>query len=467
MIATYVSGTSFTVSGDKTDVFLPGVKIRCTCGTDGYKFGAVASAGYASNKTTVVMEGDALTSKLTDVLHGFSEPRSVPEHAAQHAADGGDPLTPADMGISAATTSASGLVALATSAEQVLGAEAAKVTTPASARQAYVSWCRDELGKFPGIIPPAFQLFAPNLALPSGATLARASSGWRLTPAGVLAEITSENPRFDYCENGGLLGVLVEPAATRLNTVCAAPSGAQTVTTTAQTYIVSFYGAGTVVLSGTHAATLTGSGVFPARTNYTFAATAGTLTLTCSGDVQYLQVVAGSVASSPILGEGSTPARAAETITAPLSGIHFNTAEGAVFVDAYVPYDGLGTGSRLLLQIDDGTVNNRLYLAYANPRSLFAYCYVGGASQFGVSVKSGVTTGQRLKVAFSWKTNLFRACCDGGPVSQDNSGSIPSELTTFRIGTQTTGIAQWGGPIRNVSYFPRALTDEQLAAITL
>ena len=49
----------------------------------------------------------------------------------------------------------------------------------------------------------------------------------------------------------------------------------------------SFYGTGTVTLSGTHSFAVVGTGAYPARRSYAFTPTAGTLTLTVTGTVQF------------------------------------------------------------------------------------------------------------------------------------------------------------------------------------
>ena len=98
MIATYISSTSFSVVGDKTATLLPSVSTRVDCGVDGYKYGSVVSRTYNGTITTVVVDGDALTANTADVVHGFSEPKSVVKHAASHATGGRDALTAAVIG---------------------------------------------------------------------------------------------------------------------------------------------------------------------------------------------------------------------------------------------------------------------------------------------------------------------------------------------------------------------------------
>jgi hypothetical protein len=44
--ASYVSGTSFTVSGDRAAELAVGVRVRADCGADGYVYGTVTAAGY-------------------------------------------------------------------------------------------------------------------------------------------------------------------------------------------------------------------------------------------------------------------------------------------------------------------------------------------------------------------------------------------------------------------------------------
>lgn len=82
MDATYVSATSFTVTGDQTAHFTTGRKIKADCGVDGYKYGTVASSSYSTN-TTVTIDESVLTSNLDSVQAGPSTigtARNLVEH---------------------------------------------------------------------------------------------------------------------------------------------------------------------------------------------------------------------------------------------------------------------------------------------------------------------------------------------------------------------------------------------------
>ncbi|MDQ7832026.1 MAG: hypothetical protein RDU30_09850 [Desulfovibrionaceae bacterium] len=158
--------------------------------------------------------------------------------------------------------------------------------------------------------------------------------------------------------------------------------------------------------------------------------------------------------------------RAADVCTVALSGIEFNTAEGTVFIVGRTPAGNAPSGSsQTMIQIDDGTSNNRVVIDKYST-AIRGIVVSGGTTQAAVS-SSAISLDSDFKVAFSWKANEFRLSLNGGTPGEDTTGTIPTGMTTARIGTNHLGTFYWNNTIRHLAYFPRALTSTQLQAITL
>ena len=121
-------------------------------------------------------------------------------------------------------------------------------------------------------------------------------------------------PRFDY-PGGSADGLLVEDARTNLYLNSAVPA-LQTITVAnSSTYTISFYGTGSIVVSGAYSGTITGSGV-NVLTQKTFVAGSTSLSMAApTGTVINVQVELGSYATYRIITAGSTITRAADVPT--------------------------------------------------------------------------------------------------------------------------------------------------------
>jgi hypothetical protein len=105
-------------------------------------------------------------------------------------------------------------------------------------------------------------------------------------------------------------------------------------TVTAQDYTLQFRGTGSITLSGAHSATLTGTGAND-LVYLTFTPSAGTLTLTPSGTVDYPQLEVGIIPTSyiPNTAGSGTVTRAAETLSIAGADTPFNTTAFTIFGD--------------------------------------------------------------------------------------------------------------------------------------
>lgn len=130
------------------------------------------------------------------------------------------------------------------------------------------------------------------------------------------------------------LGLLTEPAATNLLLNNAALS-TQSVTVTAVAHTLSFFGTGTITLSGTSTAgPLTGTGASN-RVSLTFTPTAGSLTLTVSGTVANAQLETGSAATSIIPTFGTTVTRSVDAVNVTPASINFSATVGSWWLETY------------------------------------------------------------------------------------------------------------------------------------
>jgi len=179
------------------------------------------------------------------------------------------------------------------------------------------------------------------------------------------------------------------------------------------------------------------------------------------------QLEAGSFATSYIPTVASTVTRAADI--AVMTGTNFsswyNQSEGTVVVQASTQRTS-GSAVRVL-QIDDGTTDNRHSISFdgTSPSTTFnAATIVGAVSQASFALL--VTPLAVSKLAYAYKANDFAASANGGAVSTDVSGTVPSSLTAMRIGSLVGGIQQLNGHLSSITYYPTRLTNAQLQALT-
>jgi hypothetical protein len=309
--------------------------------------------------------------------------------------------------------------------------------------------------------------FAQSGVVDPRITFTRASSATYFNSQGVLTTATNNVPRIDYDPaTGRCLGLLIERGSTNI-VLNSATLATQSVTTTATTYTLSFYGTGTVALSGTYTGSLVGTGVFPTRSTLSFTATAGTLTLTVTGTVSYAQLEAQPFVTSYIATTGATATRTLENATIPL-GSWYKASAFSLLVEAQkntAADNGYGTP----VELNDGTAT-RTTTIYNN-LSTATMRFSGG----GADILAGTfTTGVPYKIAgaitgTSTTTGTIAASFNGVTVGTGTTTNLDSaSYTNMNIGFIGAPGAgnQMNGWIQRIAYYPVAFSNTQLQAMS-
>jgi hypothetical protein len=244
----------------------------------------------------------------------------------------------------------------------------------------------------------------------------------------------------------------------------------QNITTTAAARTLSFYGTGTVTLSGTHSATVVGTGAYPTRTTYTYTPTAGTLTLTVSGTVQYAQDELGSFATSFIPTGSSSVTRAADVAVIQGSNFYswYNQNEGSVYANfsfASMPSGNYPSPFSILDTTALGTVApNRIQFYRNDVNTALGFDVTTlNSSQANITF-TGLTLTNLTKAVGAYKINDFSASANGVLGTPDTSGNtgIYSQLLLGRA-TQNSPV---GCCLKTFSYYNTRLPNSTLQSLT-
>lgn len=318
---------------------------------------------------------------------------------------------------------------------------------------------RNRIGGYPAALSLDF-LNAPQSAA-SALTFTRASTGTYFDAAGVMQTAGSNVPRFDF-DPATLQprGLLIEEQRTNL-LLNSATLSTQSVAVTAQAYTLSFYGSGSVTLSGAATGTLSSAGAYSARATLTFAPSAGTLTLTVAGSVQYANLEAGSFTTSWIPSTGAAATRSADICTMPLASVAgWNGSEGTIFAD----FDASAlrvSGDQNVAYVDDGTLGNRVGIR-VDTGSVQSLALNGGSG--AVLSHGSATANVPYRLALAWASNSVASTLNGGTPQTSPTYAVPA-MTTIRLGANSGG-SQLNGHIRRLRLYGRRQPDAVLQGMT-
>jgi len=335
------------------------------------------------------------------------------------------------------------------------------------------------------MITPSFGLTATERVLPRLAldfttatldpriTFTRSgNTGTIIDSSGVIVGINADLPRFDYDpETLVCRGLLIEESRTNalLNSLIDGTSlVTQSVTVTAAARTLSFYGTGQIVLSGAASATVTGIGAYPTRTTYTFTPSAGSLTFTVTGTVQFAQLELGSFATSFIPTAGAAVTRNADVAT--MTGTNFsdwyNATEGAI--QAEFSFVGYSTANRdRIVSISNSTGTSEIVILQQTTNGYGRFEVVNSGSNQALldCINTTMVAGTTYKICGAYKANSFVASGSLGSQATDSSGTVPT-VDRMCIGGFVDGTATlvFSGHMRKINYWPQRITNNETRA---
>jgi hypothetical protein len=375
-------------------------------------------------------------------------------------ADLASSATTSESNAAASVTAAAG--SAATAAQQAVVAAAAAATAVGTALV-------KQPAEIAGIDPSLDLILSSSLALPAG-VVTGASAKAVFDRSGLLTSVAAGTPPIDFDPaTAALRGLCVE--ASRANILLGSDAPAtQTVTVGAAAHTLSFYGTGTITLSGAYAATVVGAGSFPAQKTLTFTPAAGSLTVTVSGTVQYAQLEAGTSASSYIRTVGSVVTRAVDANSVALGAIPGWVATEMTVCAEYSLPALLSGVQRHPVVLHDGVGSNQVRVGWMDGATGGTNCgylvAAGGATQVVVNPGGVVTAGPVFRVAMALKSGRAAQSINGAAAVVTTPASLPTGLTTLQLGARHGGSEPLNGWLRRVTIFPRALSDSTLQFLT-
>ena len=303
-------------------------------------------------------------------------------------------------------------------------------------------------------------------ALSDIVTFTRASTATYIDAKGAMQEAASGAPRIDFDPaTGECKGLLIEESRVNsfLNSLLDGTNlSTQTVTVTAAPRTISFYGTGSITLSGAHVTTITGTSN-TARTALTFTPTAGALLCTVSGTVKWANCELGSFATSFIPTAGATATRAADV--AVISGTAFSDfyrqQVGTLFLQAVKPA-GTNDEIRRFFSISDGTDTNRFTVNSSLFNQVTAYTTNGTVSLGNNAFSSGMP----FSAACGYSSTGIGLVLDTNAI-QSSSAVVPTQtMQNMTIGSLNVGTHQPCGHFSRLSYWPARVSDTTLQQLT-
>jgi hypothetical protein len=179
------------------------------------------------------------------------------------------------------------------------------------------------------------------------------------------------------------------------------------------------------------------------------------------------QMAQAGFAGTPILPLAGAPlaaTRGIDSATAAFATL-FPGGSGTLLWSGMLPQAASAAADQTLLQLDDGTDNNRFRLRnLAGGASITAGRVTGGAAGEATALGS-MTAGTLFRVGATFSAGRLAACLNGGAVHAV-SGGPTGGLTTLRLGRNAAGTAPMFGETAALSVLRFAVPDAALPGLT-
>lgn len=143
-------------------------------------------------------------------------------------------------------------------------------------------------------------------------------------------------------------------------------------------------------------------------------------------------------------------------------------AAGTIIADYSVPwtYSALDSVSRRIVEIDDGTANNRhlVYLSGGKSSSLTTTAAAGVAG--GTGAVDHAARGVVGRIGWAWSANNFARAVDGSLQLTDSAGAVPGTLSECHLGASSGAATALCGHLRRLRFIPRRVSNTELQQLT-
>lgn len=324
------------------------------------------------------------------------------------------------------------------------------------------------------VLPSMALDFTSAVADPRVSTSRANNTATRFNSSGIIEIVNANLPRFDFDPSTLICkGQIIEEARTNLllnSLINGTNLSTQTVTLSAVMHTFSFYGNGSVSISGGHSATVAGTGNFPSRTTYSFTPSAGSSTFTVSGDVKYAQLETGAFASSFIPTAGSSVLRNADTVT--MSGVNFTSWFNATVSGSAVASATVMGGTNNTVYTFDNTASG-LYANLAKvatnhggtPGRVTFAIQAAGATTYLDDRAAQTTNNVKFNTAFSFATSKFASSINAATPATQLSGAVPASFNILRLGSHRDGTIL-NGWLAKFAYYAPLFTGAETQAFS-